>query len=156
MLKKVLTYIKDGCNIRVVKGNRCSHKERKIKIMKKLIVTQEAKNSRTVEVNFKQVFEDLEVKVGDGATISWYSDKTPVTIIEIGKNYVKVQEDKAIRTDNNGMSDCQDYEYERNEKGAVYTFKKTRKGLYTDNGRSYDYGMRLIFGFRRAYYDYSF
>jgi hypothetical protein len=100
--------------------------------------------------------EELNVKVGDGATISWYSDKTPVTIIEIGKNYIKVQEDDAIRIDNNGMSDNQEYRYERNVHNTIYIFKKTRKGLYTDNGKSRDYGSRLLFGFKRKYYDYTF
>ncbi len=104
----------------------------------------------------RQAGKDLEVKVGDGATILWFSDRTAVTIIEIGKNYVKVQKDRAIRTDGNGLSDCQEYKYERNESGEIYTFKKTRKGLYTDNGRSNDYGCRLSFGYRREYYDYTF
>lgn len=124
--------------------------------MEKLIVRQMARNSGTCEVGFKEVYEDLEVKVGDGATICFYSDRKAVTVIEIGKNYVKVQADESIRTDNNGMSDCQEYEYRRNENGAVYEFKKTRKGIYTDNGRSKDYGCRLVFGFRRSYYDYTF
>lgn len=80
------------------------------------------------ELKIIQEKEELNVKVGDGATISWYSDKTPVTIIEVGKNYIKVQEDDAIRIDNNGMSDNQDYRYERNVHNTIYIFKKTRKG----------------------------
>ena len=54
------------------------------------------------------------------------------------------------------MSDNQEYRYERNVHNTIYIFKKTRKGLYTDNGKSRDYGSRLLFGFKRKYYDYTF
>lgn len=124
--------------------------------MEKLIVRQLAKNSGTCGVGFKTIYEDLEVRVGDGCTLAYYSDREPATIIEIGKNYVKVQIDKATRIDNNGMSDSQEYKIERDENGVIHTFKRTRKGTYTDNGLSKDYGIRLHFGFRRKYYDYSF
>lgn len=108
------------------------------------------------ELIIEQGNEKLNVKIGDGATICWYSDRTPVTIIEIGKNYVKVQEDTATRIDNNGMSDTQEYKYEKDINGVVHTFKKTRKGLFTDNGRSDNYSKKLLFGFRKKYYDYTF
>ena len=100
------------------------------------------------------------VKVGDGCTICYYTDRTPATIVEISEDEktIKVQEDKAIRTDNNGMSDCQSYEYERDLNGSIHTFKRTRKSknFYTDNGRYDDWGTWLCFGVRRKYYDYSF
>lgn len=103
-----------------------------------------------------------QIKVGEGATIKWYSDRTACTIIEVGKNYIKVQQDKATRIDNNGMSDAQEYVYERDNKAPIYTFKKCRKSkydendLYTDNGKRNDYGSKLIIGIRREYYDYTF
>lgn len=101
-----------------------------------------------------------KIKVGDGCTILWYSDRTPATIIEISddERTIKVQEDKATRIDNNGMSDCQDYEYERDVNGSIYTFKRTRKdkNTYTSNGKYSDWGTKLGFGWREKYFDYSF
>ena len=109
------------------------------------------------------VVVEEELNVGSGVTLNYYSDETPATVIEIdpkGK-WVKVQEDRAIRIDNNGISDCQDYEYERNEKGRVHTFYKTRRKdftLFTNTGRgTYNqYGIYLSLNVRRKYFDYSF
>ena len=109
------------------------------------------------------VVVEEELNVGSGVTLNYYSDETPATIIEIdpkGK-WVKVQEDKAIRIDNNGMSECQDYVFERNEKGRVHTFYKTRRKdftLFTNTGRgTYNqYGIYLSLNVRRKYFDYSF
>ena len=131
--------------------------ERKMNSIK---ITRESAESRTCGANFKPVYETIEVKVGDGATMSYYSDCHACTIIEIADNgsYIKVQKDKATRIDNNGMSDCQDYEFERDPKGTVYTFKRTRKdkSTYTGNGKYYDWDVKLSFGGRSEYYDYSF
>ena len=131
--------------------------ERKMNSIK---ITRESAESRTCGANFKPVYETIEVKVGDGATMLYYSDRHACTIIEIADNgsYIKVQKDKATRIDNNGMSECQDYEFERDPKGAVYTFKRTRKdkSVYTGNGKYCDWDVKLSFGARIEYYDYSF
>jgi len=105
----------------------------------------------------EDVYKEVEYKVGDAATILYYSDRSPATIIEISEDgrTVKVQEDKATRIDTNGMSDCQDYEYERDPQGSVHTFKLNRRGDFTDNGKV-DYGTKLGFGWREKYFDYSF
>ena len=128
--------------------------------MNSIKITRESAESRTCGAHFKPVYETIEVKVGDGATMVYYSDRHACTIIEIADNgsYIKVQKDKATRIDNNGMSDCQDYEFERDPKGAVYTFKRTRKdkSVYTGNGKYYDWDVKLSFGARIEYYDYSF
>ena len=125
-----------------------------------IMITKESKISRTYKADFKIVYETIEVKVGDGATMAYYSDRKACTIVEIANNgsYIKVQRDKAIRIDNRGMSDCQDYDFERDVNGDIYTFKRTRKdkNVYTDNGKYTDYGVKLWFGFRSEYYDYSF
>lgn len=99
-----------------------------------------------------------QIKVGDGATIVYYSDREPATIIEIGKNYIKVQEDKATRIDDCGISDVQDYKIERDPNGKIHTFKRTRKNrnVFTNNGKYYDWGTKLSFGGRIKYYDFSF
>lgn len=129
--------------------------------MKQSIMLElETSRSRTVQTGFKPEFEQKEIKIGDGVTIQYYSDRTPATIIEIADNgsYIIVQEDTAIRTDNGGMSDCQDYDYKRNENGIIHKFKRTRKNksVYTDTGTYCDYGIKLSFYGRQKYHDYSF
>ena len=102
-----------------------------------------------------------QIKVGDGATIVYYSDRKPATIIEIGKNYIKVQEDKATRIDDYsilssyGIRDVQDYKIERDPNGKIHTFKRTRKNrnVFTNNGKYYDWGTKLIFGGKINYYN---
>lgn len=110
----------------------------------------------------EEIIED-ELNVGDGVTLNYYSDEEAATVIEIDPKgrWIKVQEDKAIRTDSNGMSESQTYEFERNPSGRIHTFYKTRhKGitLFTNTGRSTygDYGIWLSLKQRRCYFDYSF
>lgn len=92
------------------------------------------------------------IKVGDGATICYYTDREAGTIIKRTKNTITIQRDKAFRTDNNGMSDCQEYRYERDENGLIEVyhwsnkygcFRNSKNRLYVINGR-------------HKYYDYSF
>lgn len=92
------------------------------------------------------------IKVGDGATICYYTDREAGTIIKRTKNTITIQRDKAFRTDNNGMSDCQEYRYERDENGFIEVyhwsnkygcFRNSKNRLYVINGR-------------HKYYDYSF
>lgn len=51
--------------------------------------------------------------VGMGATILGYSDRHAATVVSVSKDgkSVDIQRDTATRTDKNGMSECQDYEY---------------------------------------------
>ena len=53
------------------------------------------------------------LKVGDGVTMTLYSDRHACTVIEVSasRKTVKVRRDKPTRTDGNGMSDAQEYEY---------------------------------------------
>ena len=95
-----------------------------------------------------------EIKVGTGVTMLSWTDRIPGTIIEVGNNYIKVQEDIYKRVDNNGMSDCQDYEYTPNPNGTIKTYKKARNGKFTDTGKNS--GSGLIIGYRERYFDYSF
>lgn len=106
---------------------------------------------------------DDELNIGDGVTLNYYSDEKPATVVEIdpkGK-WIKVQMDIAKRIDKNGMSDCQEYEYFRDENGYIRTFYKTRMKdytLFTDTGRSTynSYGIYLRLKVRRKYFDYTF
>jgi len=100
-----------------------------------------------------------EPKVGDGATVCWYTDRSPGTIIEVGtkqrRPMVVVQEDHATRTDSNGVSDSQDYAYAPNTAGRKWTFTLRKDGRWRELGRSAS-SLGLAIGFRRKYHDFSF
>lgn len=104
--------------------------------------------------------------IGDGGTIVGWSDRYPVTVVETFQKgagqYVVVQHDKYTRTDKNGMSDAQDYEFSRNPDGARCTYRLDKKGKWrpvciNNNGKYVFYdGTVLMIGVRERYYDFSF
>ena len=102
--------------------------------------------------------------IGMEATITSYSDRHAGTVINVGPKMVVIQEDKSIRTDTNGMSDCQSYRYERDSEGRLVTFRQDRSGhwrevKFNSESRRYrfvDGGCGLVLGNRDSYYDYSF
>lgn len=111
--------------------------------------------------------------IGDGATITSYSDRHPGTVISIEKKgqftIIKVQQDDAKRIDKNGYSESQEYVYTRNTEALISTFKakydkdgkqltrlrpvwvnpETNRYVYKDGGGVY-------FGHREKYHDFSF
>lgn len=89
--------------------------------------------------------------VGGGATICLWSDRHAATIVKVTPSQVHVQQDKATRTDKNGMSECQEYAYEADTSAPVRIFRKTKRGYREAGGGSY-----LSIGVRREYYDFSF
>ena len=89
-------------------------------------------------------------EVGMGATILMWTDRHACTIVKVTRTQVHVQEDKAIRTDNLGMSDFQSYRYERNPEAGVLIFRLRKNGAYKGPGG------QLRIGQRDAYHDYSF
>jgi hypothetical protein len=95
-----------------------------------------------------------DIKVGDGATIIMWSDRHACTIIEIKKNgrEIVLQQDYAIRTDANGMSDSQSYRFEPNPKGPTYEATIRKNGTFKLKGGS----TSVIIGSRSEHYDYIF
>lgn len=94
--------------------------------------------------------------VGMGVTINFHSDSKAATIIQIthhGKRIV-LQQDKATRTDYNGPSESQTYNYERDPLGALYIATLRKDGRYRLVGATS--GSTISLGIRREYYDYSF
>lgn len=56
-----------------------------------------------------------KVEVGTPATVYHYSDRTPYEVVDvIDEKHFVIRKLDAKRTDNNGMSDAQDYEYSSN------------------------------------------
>lgn len=99
--------------------------------------------------------------VGMGATELCFSDRHAHTIVSVEKyrgkdaGRIGVQQDHAKRTDSNGMSESQTYEYTPNTEGGVeyYTLRKT--GQYVRDGESLKGGTVLAVGYRDEYYDYT-
>ena len=62
-----------------------------------------------------------EIKVGDGVTEYCYSDRQPYEVIEvINQKHIFIRMMDYKRTDKNGMSDAQHYEYISNENNPKY------------------------------------
>lgn len=89
-----------------------------------------------------------------GATIIHWTDRTPVTIIDVSASGKKIllQEDQSIRLYNNGMSEEQSYSYERDINGLIYSASLRKDGKYKITGTN----TVVVLGSRRKYYDYSF
>jgi len=102
----------------------------------------------------EQAAEIAGPQVGDGVTMAGWTDRHAATVIKRTPKTVTVQQDKATRSDSNGMSDAQSYTYERDPEGATYRFSLRANGTWRKVGDS-DKGMRMVAG-RREYYDYSF
>lgn len=100
----------------------------------------------------------LEPEVGMGATELFWTDRVAGTVIEVSANgkSVTVQRDKAIRTDDHGMSDAQSYRYEPNPEGRTAVYTKRKNGQWIRKGDPLRGGQRLGLGYRRHYHDYSF
>lgn len=96
--------------------------------------------------------------VGMGATEYCWSDRHAYEIIEVkDARHITVRAYDCRRTDNNGMSECQDYEYVSNPDGEICHLFLTQKGVWRER-----YGNRKLgcnrwgIGHAEEYYDYSF
>lgn len=94
---------------------------------------------------------DFKPEVGMGATHMGWTDRYPYTIVWVsasGKT-VKVQEDIATRTDMNGMSESQTYDFKPDPTAPIKAVRLTKKGWVSA-------GQKFVLGKRDAYHDYSF
>jgi len=104
-----------------------------------------------------------EPTVGMGVTMLSWSDRSAGTIVEVNtkKRYIAVTEDDAVRTDDNGMSESQVYEYTTRMDGYMYYYKKDKSGewrrcYYNENKRLVFGRGGLVLGRREKYYDFTF
>jgi hypothetical protein len=91
-------------------------------------------------------------QVGDGATLLSWTDRHPATVVWVspsGKT-IHVQEDDAVRSDDNGMSEVQSYTFTPNPNAAKKVARLTPKGWKILKGS------RVLIGHREKYHDYSF
>jgi hypothetical protein len=100
--------------------------------------------------------------IGMAATLCSWTDRSPGTVIAWDGKLLRVQTDKAIRTDSNGFSECQEYTYEADHNGSQYIFKRDRNGKWRQCGWSktgrvvFTGGHGIVLGRREKYHDYSF
>lgn len=93
-----------------------------------------------------------EIKVGDGVTWHIGSDRYPYTVIEVVGNFLlKIQEDTAVRTDSNGFSEQQEYEFKPNPEGTVKVITRRNNGRWHERGRDKTRGDVYTIGERLRY-----
>lgn len=84
-----------------------------------------------------------EIKVGDGVTEYFYSDCKPYEVTDVvDQKHIFIRSMNAKRTDGEGMSDCQSYEYSSdknapkielvNRNGVWYEVKEYSKDLWLE------------------------
>jgi hypothetical protein len=96
--------------------------------------------------------------VGMGVTMCYWSDRHAGTVIAVSESgrEVTVQQDKAFRSDKNGMSEAQEYDYESWPEGPVTVFTLRKNGRFYQKGQPMGSTPTLWLGTRREFYDYSF
>ena len=101
-------------------------------------------------------------EVGKGATILHWSDRSAyfVNFVSADGKKVTLERAKAVRTDGNGMSESQQYKYERDETAQIVTIV-FRHGKWREvstgwDGKTNYNPVCIIFGTMQEYYDYSF
>jgi len=92
--------------------------------------------------------------IGEGATVSVGSDSYPYTIVDVSKSgkTITLREDKCERTDSNGMSEAQEYNYFRDFNGKEIKATKRKTGAWKTTGGN----SMVSIGVRRRYYDFCF
>jgi hypothetical protein len=96
-------------------------------------------------------------EVGMGATVLMWTDRKAATITQVSKSgkRIAIQQDKAVRVDGNGMSECQEYRFERDESRSIEWFSMRKNGAFVRCGDSAN-GTQIRIGERDEYHDYSF
>jgi len=90
-----------------------------------------------------------DIDVGCGATYSPCSDCYPATVIRKTRTTITIQDDSYRLVSGSTSDGSAEYEYSRNEDGAVHVCRLTKRGWRSG-------GLRVSFGHRRYYYDPHF
>ena len=93
-------------------------------------------------------------KVGEGATILYWSDRDAYEVLNTSLDGKRVLIDKyrEKRTDNLGMSDHQEYAYDELIGAPQWIVYKYNSWRYENTGGK----LNIIFGVKQQYYDFSF
>ena len=90
-----------------------------------------------------------------GCTLLYFSDRHAATIIEvINERRIVIQRDNAVRIDNNGMSESQEYACTPNPEATREEFTLRKNGRWVRKGES-SKGLALAIGYRKEFYDFS-
>ena len=102
----------------------------------------------------KSTTSEFHPEVGMGATLVIGSDRYPATVIQVTQNgkRVVIQEDDAVRTDKNGLSESQTYEFTANPNGTIHIVTLRKDGRYRVTGGQ----TPVHLGSRDKYLDPSF
>ncbi|MFZ9958745.1 MAG: hypothetical protein ACO3E7_08995 [Burkholderiaceae bacterium] len=109
--------------------------------------------------------EGDEPVVGTPATLLYWTDRSPATVVEVNhkKRFIVVQEDNYRRTDENGLSESQAYDYTPNPDGHTRIFRKLKNGQWAEHFINPETkrlvkagGCGLLLGRREKYHDYTF
>ncbi|MBV8068279.1 MAG: hypothetical protein JO270_00140 [Acidobacteriaceae bacterium] len=97
-------------------------------------------------------------EVGMGATIAYWCDRHAGTIVHVSasKREIWVQRDRAVRTDNNGLSESQTYEFSIDNSGPIYVATLRKNGRYVLKGESMKNGTRVSVGHRSEFENPSY
>lgn len=96
-------------------------------------------------------------EVGMGATELMWTDRHAYTVTRVvSPRRVEVRQDLAIRVDENGMSDAQQYRYEPDPEAPVEVITKRKNGRWVRMGQPTSHGPVFILGTRDEHHDYSF
>ncbi len=101
--------------------------------------------------------KDQKPEFGMGATVLSWTDRHAHTIVEIlSDREIATIQDESKRTDSNGMSESQEYEYRPRLNGAKEYWTLRKNNAWVRKGEPLKGGQRITIGFRETYYDYSF
>ena len=99
-----------------------------------------------------------EPEVGMGVTECLWSDREPWEIIEVkDARHIIIRKLDTSRVDNNGMSECQEYEYKSNPSNITFQLYKNNKGRWVRRvGRNgVDKSSGWFVGRAEKYYDFT-
>lgn len=92
-------------------------------------------------------------QVGMGLTVMHYTDRSAGTITRISKTGKTFwyKADRAIRIDQNGVSESQKYDYQFQPDVKEIACRRRKSGQWYDR-----FGHKVCLGYRQAYFDFSF
>lgn len=96
--------------------------------------------------------------IGMGVTFLMWTDRHAGTVVEVSADgkCISIQRDNETRTDNNGMSECQSYDFSPCLEAVREIFTFRSNGKWVRKGESMKGGSKILLGHRAAYHDYSF
>ena len=102
-----------------------------------------------------------KIEVGTKATIYLWSDRHSYEVIDVkDQKHVTLRRLKATRTDGNGMSDFQEYDYKSDPKGETFELKfaygKWRRKEVSRSGDVSWHPESISFGVADEHFDFSF